>query len=145
MFLDNIWLIPMFPLCGALLMLLFGRRLDPQGVHGDDAHEPPAGKKLISLLCPGMILIAFLFSLGAIIELTSVEGHSHEVVVFTWLAGLKSATAAGGLGSVLVSEGSEGSPPLHANNATAKKSPTHRTAKIYTVTRIGSRWMTLPR
>ena len=99
MFLDNIWLIPMFPLCGALLMLLFGRRLDPQGAHGDDAHEPPAGKKLISLLCPGMILIAFLFSLGAIIELTGVEGRTHEVVVFTWLAGLKSATASGGLAS----------------------------------------------
>ena len=99
MFLDKIWLIPMFPLCGALLMLLFGRRLDPQGVHGDDAHEPPAGKKLISLLCPGMILIAFLFSLGAIIEL-NVGGLAYkEVVVFTWLAGLKSATASGGLAS----------------------------------------------
>ena len=98
MFLDNIWLIPMFPLCGALLMLLFGRRLDPQGAHGHD-HEPPAGKKLISLLCPGMILIAFLFSLGAIIEL-NVGGLAYkEVVVFTWLAGLKSATASGGLAS----------------------------------------------
>ena len=105
MFLDNIWLIPMFPLCGALLMLLFGRRLDPQGAHGHGGHghdsddEPPAGKKLISLLCPGMILIAFLFSLGAIIELTGVEGRTHEVVVFTWLAGLKSATASGVLAS----------------------------------------------
>ena len=104
MFLDNIWLIPMFPLCGALLMLLFGQRLDPQNAHGDEdghgsRHEPPGGKKLISLLCPGMVLIAFLFSLGAIIELTSVEGRSHEVVVFTWLAGLKSATASGGLAS----------------------------------------------
>jgi len=29
-FLDLIWLIPLFPLCGALLMLLFGRLLDPQ-------------------------------------------------------------------------------------------------------------------
>jgi NADH-quinone oxidoreductase subunit L len=28
--LDLIWLIPLFPLCGALLMLLFGRMLDPQ-------------------------------------------------------------------------------------------------------------------
>ena len=102
MFLDNIWLIPMFPLCGALLMLLFGQRLDPQNAHGDEdgsGHEPPGGKKLISLLCPGMVLIAFLFSLGAIIELTSVEGRTHEVVVFTWLAGLKSVTASGGLAS----------------------------------------------
>jgi len=29
-FLDYIWLIPLFPLCGAALMLLFGRKLDPQ-------------------------------------------------------------------------------------------------------------------
>ena len=29
-FLDNIWLIPLFPLFGAALMLLFGRKLDPQ-------------------------------------------------------------------------------------------------------------------
>ncbi len=29
-FLDLIWLIPLFPLCGAVLMLLFGRLLDPQ-------------------------------------------------------------------------------------------------------------------
>src|SRR5580693_6061565 len=31
-FLDLIWLIPLFPLCGALLMLLFGRLFDPQPV-----------------------------------------------------------------------------------------------------------------
>ena len=29
-FLDQIWLIPLFPLFGAALMLLFGKRLDPQ-------------------------------------------------------------------------------------------------------------------
>src|SRR5260370_26004962 len=29
-FLDYIWLIPLFPLCGAALMLLFGKKLDPQ-------------------------------------------------------------------------------------------------------------------
>ena len=100
MFLDNIWLIPMFPLCGALLMLLFGRRLDPQSAPGDGhGHEAPAGKKLISLLCPGTVLIAFLFSLGAIIQLAA-EGLAYkEVVVFTWLAGLKSVTASGGLAS----------------------------------------------
>ena len=31
-FLDQIWLIPLFPLCGAALMLLFGKLLDPQPV-----------------------------------------------------------------------------------------------------------------
>ncbi len=29
-FLDQIWLIPLFPLFGAALMLLFGKMLDPQ-------------------------------------------------------------------------------------------------------------------
>jgi hypothetical protein len=29
-FLDQIWLIPLFPLFGALVMLLFGSKLDPQ-------------------------------------------------------------------------------------------------------------------
>jgi len=29
-FLDSIWLIPLFPLFGAALMLLIGRKLDPQ-------------------------------------------------------------------------------------------------------------------
>ncbi len=29
-FLDQIWLIPLFPLFGAALMLLVGRKLDPQ-------------------------------------------------------------------------------------------------------------------
>ena len=29
-FLDQIWLIPLFPLLGAALMFFFGRKLDPQ-------------------------------------------------------------------------------------------------------------------
>ena len=29
-FLDQIWLIPLFPLAGAALMLLIGKKLDPQ-------------------------------------------------------------------------------------------------------------------
>ncbi len=106
-FLDSIWLIPMFPLLGALCMLLFGRRLDPQttghGDHGHDDHghgghhHEAGGKKLINLLCPGMVLLSFIFSLGAVIQLQSVEGHSYEVIKFTWLAGLDSATTAGAL------------------------------------------------
>ena len=102
MFLENIWLIPLFPLAGALLMLLFGRRLDPQLAHAeghDDQghHEESAGHKLVSLICPGTVLVAFVFSLMAVIQLQGVEGHSHEVVVYTWLAGLESAVAAGGV------------------------------------------------
>ena len=106
-FLDSIWLIPLFPLVGAALMLFFGQRLDPQTAHGHgdhghgdhghgDHHDPP-GKKLISLLCPGMVLLSFIFSAGALVQLQGVEGRAHEVVKFTWLAGLKTATSAGAL------------------------------------------------
>lgn len=102
-FLDSIWLIPLFPLFGAAVMLLLGRRLDPQhaaGGHGHDDHGhghhgPPPGRKIISLLCPGMVLLSFVFSLAAVIELQGVANHTHEVVKFTWLPGLPSLTSGG--------------------------------------------------
>lgn len=102
-FLDSIWLIPMFPLLGAAIMLLLGRRLEPQHALGppeDDGagggrHEPPTGRKLVNVLCPGMVLVSFIFSLGAVFQLQSVEGHSYEVVKWTWLAGLDSMTGMG--------------------------------------------------
>ena len=116
-FLDLIWLIPLFPLCGALLMLLFGRLLDPQPVsdvavapgveHTHDEHDHDHGhghshshdhshhhhhgsplKVLVSLICPGMVLISFLLSVGAVWELTDKPGRVRELIQFTWLAGL---------------------------------------------------------
>src|SRR6266436_5074398 len=132
-FLDYIWLIPLFPLFGAALMLLIGSKLDPQpestvavapGVepvhdahdhhghshnghshsHGHDhehdhAHGHDHGhehghhhasplKKLISLICPGMVLLSFIFSAGAVLELAGKEEKVHQVIQFTWLAGL---------------------------------------------------------
>src|SRR5690242_21561956 len=106
-FLGQIWLIPLFPLFGALAMLLFGSRLDPQpdsevamapglehthDEHGghdhghdghshahdhahshvhehDDGHYHHHGspwKTLINLLCPGTVLLSFIFSVGAV-------------------------------------------------------------------------------
>ncbi len=113
-FLDLIWLIPLFPLAGALLMLLFGRMLDPQppsevavapGVehihdehdhhHGhshqhEHGHHHPSSplKVLVSLICPGMVLISFLLSVGAVWQLSNTPGRVRELVQFTWLAGL---------------------------------------------------------
>jgi NADH-quinone oxidoreductase subunit L len=128
-FLDYIWLIPLFPLCGAALMLLFGSKLDPQppstvavapGVehvhdehdahghshkghshshdhdhdhghshdHGHDHHHGSPLKKLVSILCPGMVLLSFIFSLGAVTELAGKAEKVHQVIQFTWLAGL---------------------------------------------------------
>jgi NADH-quinone oxidoreductase subunit L len=135
-FLELIWLIPLFPLAGAALMLLFGKTLDPQpksdvavapGVepifehghehghrhghghehdhdhgHGHDhehmdrpgglshqhghAHSPL--KFLIDLICPGMVLLSFIFSAGAVWQLSQQAHRVHEVVNFTWIAGL---------------------------------------------------------
>ncbi len=110
-FLDLIWLIPLFPLFGALLMLLFGSMLDPQpasavamapGVeHTHDEHDHHHGhshghdhghdhahdhhhhssplKVLVSLICPGMVLISFLLSVGAVWQLTEKPGRIHQV------------------------------------------------------------------
>ncbi|HYW43056.1 MAG TPA: NADH-quinone oxidoreductase subunit L [Bryobacteraceae bacterium] len=132
-FLDLIWLIPLFPLAGAALMLVIGKKLDPQpasdvavapGVepvyehghehhhhhghphdhhhdhghgheHGHDhdhGHDHGHGhsplKFLISLICPGLILASFLLSVGAVWQLSGTADRIHQVVQFTWLAGL---------------------------------------------------------
>ena len=134
-FLDLIWLIPLFPLCGAGLMLLFGKMLDPQppstvavaeGVepvhddhghghshepghthdhdhdhahghdhahdhdhdHAHDHHHAPATRGLIKLICPGMVLLSFIFSLGAVVQLSNLPERIHEIRQFTWIAGM---------------------------------------------------------
>jgi NADH-quinone oxidoreductase subunit L len=128
-FLDQIWLIPLFPLFGALVMLLLGKKLDPQPpsevaivpglehTHGEHdhhhdhghshthdehthhghAHEHAAGQEhhhggglraLVSFLCTGMVLLSFIFSAGAVLELSRTPERMHQVVQFTWLAGL---------------------------------------------------------
>jgi NADH-quinone oxidoreductase subunit L len=108
-FLDLIWLIPLFPLAGAALMFFVGKALDPQplsevavapGVgqaprehgHGHAAHgghhaDSPL-KKLIDFICPGMVLLSFIFSVGAIYQLRQLPMRAHEVIQFTWVAGL---------------------------------------------------------
>jgi len=93
-FLDHIWVIPLFPLLGAVLMLAVGRTLDPQESGGH--HRPPL-KFLVSLLCPGMVLASFLLSCGAVWQLSQKAGRIHQVVQFTWLAGMPFHTASGAL------------------------------------------------
>ncbi len=69
-FLDSIWLIPLFPLVGAAVMLLFGRRL---------------ANSVIRILCPGTIFVSFIFSVGAVIELAGSEHKVHEVIKYLWM------------------------------------------------------------
>jgi NADH-quinone oxidoreductase subunit L len=102
-FLDLIWLIPLLPLCGAVLMLFFGRRFDPQahsphalvpglaGAAGGTSQEvphPPASRRLVSLLCCGTVLLSFLLSVGAVAQLAGKAERIHEVILFSWIAGL---------------------------------------------------------
>ncbi len=91
-FLNSIWLIPLFPLFGALAMLLIGRVVDPQGAH---AHSK--SKILVTILCPGMVLVSFLLSLGAVWQLVDRPERTHQLIPYTWLAGLPFHTAAGTL------------------------------------------------
>ena len=111
-FLELIWLIPLFPLLGAVTMLLVGRKLDPQAAsevavapgvepvaagsgHG---HGHGGGAKfLISLFCPGMVLLSFLLSAAAVFQLSSLPEKTHQVIQFTWLAGQPFHMAGGGM------------------------------------------------
>jgi NADH-quinone oxidoreductase subunit L len=93
-FLGHLWLIPLFPLFGAAMMLLFGRRLDPQHHAAHGGHEARGehhgrGKTVISIVCPGMVLIAFLFSLKAVLDLAALPaGQRHaEVIALQWITG----------------------------------------------------------
>jgi NADH-quinone oxidoreductase subunit L len=158
-FLDQIWLIPLFPLFGAALMLFFGKKLDPQpksdvavapGVepiyehghdhgdrhghdhphhhghdhghdhshahdhphahdhghdhgHGRDPHSPL--KFLIKLICPGMVLLSFIFGAGAVWQLSQQSHKVHELIQFTWIAGLPFHMANGALSAFTIDWG----------------------------------------
>src|SRR5437868_5711913 len=83
-------------------MLAFGKMLDPQktgaGGRGLGAGQHASRLRfLVSLICPGMVLVSFLFSCGAVWQLSQQAGRVHQVVQFTWLAGLPFHTASGGL------------------------------------------------
>ena len=70
-FLNLIWLIPMYPLLGSVLMLLFGRKLE----HG---HK----NGIISMICPGLVGVAFLHAAGAVIQLANTPSpHFYEKVL----------------------------------------------------------------
>ena len=100
-FLDWIWLIPLFPLFGAAAMLLVGKKLDPQHAagHGHGHSSSGAGKALIAIFCPGMVLLSFLLSAAAVIELAGTTSRVHYVIQYTWVAGLPFHLASGALGT----------------------------------------------
>ncbi len=71
-FLAHLWLIPLFPLATAALMLFAGRRLP---------------KSSVSLLCVGSVGLSFAYSVGAVMQLLA-EDPEHRVaqqILFEWL------------------------------------------------------------
>jgi NADH-quinone oxidoreductase subunit L len=71
--LDNIWLIPLLPVLGAVLQLLFGRRLS---------------NKAVSAISVGLPGLSFLWALGCYIQFLSLPESYHHVFLkplYTWL------------------------------------------------------------
>jgi NADH-quinone oxidoreductase subunit L len=71
-FLDHLWMIPLFPLVSAALMLFVGKRL------------PKAG---VNVLCVGSVGLSFLYALGAVLQLLAADPE-HRVaqqIMFEWL------------------------------------------------------------
>ena len=58
-FLAHIWLIPLFPLAGAALMLFIGRRLPNSGVN---------------VICVGSVFLSMCFAFGAICAIDRAAG-----------------------------------------------------------------------
>src|SRR5580698_2838306 len=71
-FLEHIWLIPLFPLLTAALMLFYGRRL---------------ANHLVSYLCAGSVFVSFIFSVGAFFQLVAMpQGERFFTkVLFEWV------------------------------------------------------------
>jgi NADH-quinone oxidoreductase subunit L len=91
-FLAHVWLIPLFPLATAGVMLLAGRRLP---------------KAAVSALCVGSVLVSFVFSAGAVWQLVA-RAPEHRVVqnvLFDWVPAMDVHTATGQLASFVAEWG----------------------------------------
>jgi NADH-quinone oxidoreductase subunit L len=71
-FLDHLWLIPLFPLASAALMLFLGRLLP---------------KQAINFFCVGSVFLSFLHATGAAIGLLALQPHERvfQQILFEWV------------------------------------------------------------
>jgi len=74
-FLEYIWLIPLFPACGAAIMFFFGRKLQ---------------KTSVSAVCVLAVLCTFVMALGAFLEYPAYakanpDKLGYETTLYTWL------------------------------------------------------------
>lgn len=81
-FLAHLWLIPLFPLAGAAVMMFLGRRLP---------------KAAVSVICAGSVLLSFLYAVGAVWQLIGrdVEHRVAQVILFEWIPAGPMHTTAG--------------------------------------------------
>ena len=81
-FLDLIWLIPLFPAAGFVINGLFGKRMP---------------KAAVGAIAAGAVLISFLFSAGAVYQLSQLPEHerSHTVKVYEWINAGPAVTTSG--------------------------------------------------
>src|ERR1700689_2001284 len=73
MFLNHIYLIPLFPAFGAVMMFFFGRRLR---------------QATVGAVCVGVIVVAFAFACFTVAEYTHFAhqtGRPYEKILYTWL------------------------------------------------------------
>src|ERR1700733_14774249 len=74
LFLEHIYLIPLFPALGAALMFFFGRKVQ---------------KATVSAVCVGSVVLAFLMACGAVLQYTNwAPAHDHQpyqTILYTWL------------------------------------------------------------
>src|SRR5215472_10594983 len=76
-----------------------------ENVLGHEHHHHSPLKFLIKLLCPGMVLLSFIFSVGAVWQLSQQTNRIHQIVQFTWIAGLPFHTASGALANFTIDWG----------------------------------------
>ena len=91
-FLNTIWLIPVLPVLGALIQLLWGRRLSRNAVSA------------VSVGLPGL---SFLWALGCFFEFIKLPGGAHVFpkVIYSWLPAGAFRLADGSLGNLNVHVG----------------------------------------
>src|SRR5580698_8098763 len=82
-FLSHIWLIPLLPAFGAVVMFFFGRKLQ---------------KATVSAVCVGTIVAAFLLTCLAVWQYSDYArdnpGKPYQVILYTWLGTNDASTAA---------------------------------------------------
>src|SRR6202521_2550814 len=91
-FLAHIWLIPLFPLATAAVMLFYGRRLQ---------------NNIVSALCAGSVFVSFLFSFGAFLKLVAkpVGERLATNILFEWIPAGPYHTLDGRLGNFVADWG----------------------------------------